>query len=198
MMTSKQRIAIFASGNGSNAEEIINYFKSHSSIEVVLLLSNNPDAMALERATRFNIPAKVFTKSQFRESDEVVDWLKDFHVTHIVLAGFLWLVPKNLIHAFPGRIINIHPALLPKFGGKGMYGLKVHEAVKLSGEKETGISIHSIDEKYDEGVMLFQTSCEVSADDTPVEIAAKVNQLEYKHYPRVIEEWILKNPIRLT
>jgi phosphoribosylglycinamide formyltransferase-1 len=194
-MNSKQRIAIFASGNGSNAEEIIKYFQSHSSIEVALLLSNNSGAMVLERAARFNISTKVFTKSQFRESDEVIQWLKESHITHVVLAGFLWLVPKNLIHAYPGKIVNIHPALLPKFGGKGMYGLKVHEAVKLSGEKETGITIHSIDEKYDEGEVLFQISCEVLSADTPQEIAAKVNQLEYKHYPMVIEEWILKNPI---
>lgn len=194
-MKSKQRIAIFASGNGSNAEEIIRYFQSHSSIEVALLLSNNPEAMALERAAKFNIPTRLFSKSQFRESDQVIDWLKEFQITHVVLAGFLWLIPQNLIQAFPGRIVNIHPALLPKFGGKGMYGLKVHEAVKLSGEKETGITIHSIDEKYDEGEVLFQTSCEVLLEDTPQQIAAKVNQLEYEHYPKVIAEWILKNPI---
>ena len=194
-MNSKQRIAIFASGNGSNAEEIIKYFRSHSSIEVALLLSNNADAGALQRAANFNIPTKVFTKSQFRESDEVIKWLEAFQITHVVLAGFLWLIPKNLIQAFPARIINIHPALLPKFGGKGMYGLKVHEAVKLSGERETGITIHSIDENYDEGEILFQTSCEVFLVDTPQEIAAKVNQLEYKHYPKIIEDWILKNPI---
>ncbi|HEY5824042.1 MAG TPA: phosphoribosylglycinamide formyltransferase [Cyclobacteriaceae bacterium] len=194
-MTSKQRIAIFASGNGSNAEEIIKYFQPHPSIEVALVLSNNKEALVLERAARFNIPTRVFTKSQFRESDEVVNWLNDFKITHVVLAGFLWLIPKNLIHAFPGRIVNIHPALLPKFGGKGMYGLKVHEAVKLSGEKETGITIHSIDEKYDEGEMLFQISCIVNESDSPQDIATRVNQLEYEHYPKVIEEWILKNPI---
>lgn len=189
----KQRIAIFASGNGSNAEEIIKYFQSHSSIEVALLLSNNPEAFALQRATKLNVPSKVFDKSQFRESDEVVSWLREFQITHIVLAGFLWLIPKNLIEAFPKKIINIHPALLPKFGGKGMYGMKVHEAVKAAGEKETGISIHSIDEKYDEGEMLFQTSCEVLSTDTAQQIAAKVNQLEYKHYPAIIEKWILNS-----
>lgn len=190
MTTTKQRIAIFASGNGSNAEEIMKYFQNHSSVEVALLLSNNPQATALQRAAKFNVTAKVFDKWQFCESDEVIGWLKEFQITHIVLAGFLWLVPKNLIQAFPKRIINIHPALLPKFGGKGMYGLKVHEAVKRSGEKKTGISIHCIDENYDEGEMLFQTSCEVLSTDTPEKIAAKVNQLEYKHYPEVIEEWM--------
>jgi phosphoribosylglycinamide formyltransferase-1 len=189
-MIFKQRVAIFASGNGSNAEEIIKYFQDHSSIEVVLLLSNNPQAKALERASKFNIPVRIFDKTQFRDTDEVIHWLKEFQVTHIVLAGFLWLIPKNLIQVFPKRIINVHPALLPKFGGKGMYGIKVHEAVKLSGAKETGITIHSIDENYDEGEVLFQTSCEVLLTDTPQQIAAKVNQLEYKHYPEVIEQWI--------
>jgi phosphoribosylglycinamide formyltransferase-1 len=189
-MIFKQRVAIFASGNGSNAEEIIKYFQDHSSIEVVLLLSNNPQAKALERASKFNIPVRIFDKTQFRDTDEVIHWLKEFQVTHIVLAGFLWLIPKNLIQVFPKRIINVHPALLPKFGGKGMYGIKVHEAVKLSGAKETGITIHSIDENYDEGEVLFQTSCEVLLTDTPQQIAAKVNQLEYKHYPEVIERWI--------
>jgi phosphoribosylglycinamide formyltransferase-1 len=192
-MIFKQRVAIFASGNGSNAEEIIKYFQDHSSIEVVLLLSNNPQAKALERASKFNIPVRIFDKTQFRDSDEVILWLKEFQVTHIVLAGFLWLIPKNLIQVFPKRIINVHPALLPKFGGKGMYGIKVHEAVKLSGAKETGITIHSIDENYDEGEVLFQTSCEVLLTDTPQQIAAKVNQLEYKHYPEVIEQWIISS-----
>jgi len=196
-MNSKQRIAIFASGNGSNAEEIIKYFRSNATIEVALLLTNNPEATALERASKFNIPTKVFSKAQFYESEEVISWLNDFQVTHVVLAGFLWLIPKNLIHAFPGRIVNIHPALLPKFGGKGMYGLKVHEAVKLSGEKETGITIHSINENYDEGEMLFQTSCAVNESDSPHDIATRVNQLEYEHYPKVIEDWIIKNPIVL-
>jgi phosphoribosylglycinamide formyltransferase 1 len=189
-MTPKQRIAIFASGNGSNAEEIVRYFQVHPSIEVALVLSNNAKAFVLERAAKWNIPYKVFDKNQFRESDEVIGWLKEHSITHVVLAGFLWLVPINLIKAFPGRIINIHPALLPKFGGKGMYGSKVHEAVKASGEKETGITIHSVNENYDEGEVLFQTSCIVEPTDTALDIAAKVNQLEYKYYPVVIEKWI--------
>jgi len=189
-MSSKSRIAIFASGNGSNAEEIIKYFAYHSDIKVSLVLSNNPKAFVLDRASKFNVPFKIFDKTQFRESDEVITWLKEYHITHIVLAGFLWLIPLNLIKAFPNRIINIHPALLPKFGGKGMYGLKVHEAVKASGEKETGITIHCVNEHYDEGEVLFQSSCIVEPIDTPQDIAAKVNQLEYQHYPKVIERWI--------
>lgn len=191
MKALQYRIAIFASGSGSNAEEIIRYFKHHSSIEVVLVLSNNADALVLQRAARLNVPSCIFNKAQFRESDEVINWLKKAGVTHVVLAGFLWLVPNNLIHAFPNHIVNIHPALLPKFGGKGMYGAKVHEAVKAAGETETGITIHLVNEHYDEGEILFQTSCGVTSQDSPTAIAAKVNQLEYRHYPVVIEKWIM-------
>lgn len=188
----KSRIAIFASGSGTNAEEILKYFQGHASIEVVLLLSNNPQAYALERARKFSVPSKVFTRSQFRESEEVIIWLQKRSVTHIVLAGFMWLVPDYLVKSFPHRIINIHPALLPKFGGKGMYGMRVHEAVKASGEKETGITIHEVNERYDEGTILFQVTCSVAGTDTPDQIAQKVHQLEYAHYPRVIEEWVTK------
>jgi phosphoribosylglycinamide formyltransferase-1 len=187
------RIAIFASGNGTNAEAIINYFKSHRAIKVVLLLSNNEQAFALQRAKNLNVAAKTFTRQQFRESDEVINWLREFEVSHIVLAGFLWLIPKNLIERFPRRIINIHPALLPKFGGKGMYGLKVHEAVKASGDLQTGITIHEVNDQYDEGKILFQAACEVSPGHFPEDIANQVHELEHLHYPRVIENWILEN-----
>src|SRR6478609_1186751 len=189
-MKSKSRIAIFASGSGTNAEEIMKHFKHHPTAEVVLLLSNNPTAYALERAKKFAIPSRVFNKTQFRESDEVLQWLEEFKVTHIVLAGFLWLIPKNLIARFPDKIINIHPALLPKYGGKGMYGAKVHEAVKESGDKESGISIHLVNEHYDEGGILFQARCEVNSADTPETIAAKIHKLEYEHFPKEIEKWI--------
>lgn len=184
------RIAILASGNGTNAEAIIRYFKEKKSADVVLVLSNNPNAFVLTRAKNLNVPSVVFDRSQFRESEEVVEILKQHHVTHIVLAGFLWLIPENLIKAFPGRIINIHPALLPKHGGKGMYGLKVHEAVKLHGDTETGITIHLVNEHYDEGHIVFQEKCSVSPDDTPSTIADKVHELEYKTYPVVIERWV--------
>lgn len=190
--TRTHRIAIFASGSGTNAEEIMKRFQSHPSIEVVLLLSNNQQAYALERASKFNVPAKVFSRTIFRESEEVLRWLKEKKVTHIVLAGFMWLVPDYLIKSFPRKIINIHPALLPKFGGKGMYGMHVHEAVKTAGEKETGITIHDVNERYDEGKIVFQATCEVNITDTADQIAQKVHQLEYAHYARVIEEWILK------
>lgn len=186
----KVRLAVFLSGNGSNAEAIFKYFEKRDTVKTVLVLSNNPEAFGLKRAEKYNIPVKVFTKAQFRESEEVVQWLKEAGVTHVVLAGFLWLIPEKLIKAYPQRIINIHPALLPKFGGKGMYGMKVHEAVKQSGEKVTGITIHEVDEKYDEGKIVFQAQCDVLTDDTPEQISAKVQELEHQHYPRVIEGWV--------
>lgn len=183
------QLAVFISGSGSNAEEIFSYFQIHPSIKVALVLSNNPDAYGLERAKKFSIPSKVFSRAQFRESEEVLHWLKEKEVTHLVLAGFLWLMPQNLIKAFPHRIINIHPALLPKFGGKGMYGIKVHEAVKNSGDAQTGITVHEVNEIYDEGKILFQATCMVDKADTPQQIAKKVQQLEHGFYPRVIEQW---------
>ncbi|HTJ49209.1 MAG TPA: phosphoribosylglycinamide formyltransferase [Cyclobacteriaceae bacterium] len=186
----KFNVAIFASGSGSNAEQIFTHFKNHPSITVSVLLSNNAQAFVLERAHKFNIPTKVFTKQQFRESEIVLEWLRDADITHVVLAGFLWLVPDYLIKAFPNKIINIHPALLPKFGGAGMYGMKVHQAIKDKGESETGITIHEVNEHYDEGKILFQASCKVEPHDTPEQIANKVHQLEYAHYPTVIEKWI--------
>ncbi|MCU0398002.1 MAG: phosphoribosylglycinamide formyltransferase [Cyclobacteriaceae bacterium] len=185
------RIAIFASGSGTNAEEIFKFFKGHPRIEVVTLLSNNPQAYALERAKKYGVPTLVFDRKEFRESSLVSDWLKQHQVTHLVLAGFLWLIPENLIRAYSGKIINIHPALLPKFGGKGMYGMKVHEAVKAAGETETGITIHEVNEHYDEGRILFKAICPVKSEDSPEDIAKKVHQLEYAHYPSLIEQWIL-------
>lgn len=186
------RIAIFASGSGTNAEEILAYFQYHPSIEVRLLLSNNAQAQALQRAERFRIKTYTFSKTQFRDSYEVLGWLKEERITHIVLAGFMWLLPDYLIQAYPGKIINIHPALLPKFGGKGMYGKFVHEAVKAAAEPETGITIHEVNERYDEGNIVFQATCGVDETDTPDSIALKVQKLEHMHYPKVIERWILK------
>jgi len=190
------RIAILASGSGSNAEKIISYFQDHPSIEVALVLSNSQEAHVLDRAARLGIPSRVFTKTEFRETTAVVDWLKSDDVTHLVLAGFLWLIPPHMIRAFPDRIINIHPSLLPRHGGKGMYGMKVHEAVKEAGDALAGITIHLINERYDEGRILFQTSCPVDLSDSPSHIAEKVHQLEYTSYPRVIEQWITGQPIR--
>ncbi|MEI9919680.1 MAG: phosphoribosylglycinamide formyltransferase [Bacteroidota bacterium] len=185
----KHRLAIFVSGNGTNAEAIMNYFRDHALIEVDLLLTNNPNAYAIERAKKSGVPSKVFSREEFRGED-VVRLLASRGVTHVVLAGFLWLIPENLIKAYPDHIINIHPALLPKYGGKGMYGLKVHEAVRASGDTRTGITIHLVNTQYDEGEILAQESVEVESTDTPEEIASKVHELEYKYYPVVIEKWV--------
>ena len=189
----KHRIVIFASGSGTNAEKIFTYFKQHPSIEVAALFSNNSESFALERAKKFGIPVCLFDRKQLKETKVVLDWLKEKRVTHIVLAGFMWLIPDYLVKAYPNKIINIHPALLPKFGGKGMYGMRVHQSVKTAGERETGITIHLVNDKYDEGEILFQEKCEVWEDDTAESIANKVHQLEYAHYPAVIEKWILQN-----
>jgi len=186
----KSRIAIFASGSGTNAEEIMKHFQSHPSVEVVLVVSNNATAFVLERAKKFNIPAKTFKRHDFRNPGIVLEWLRQSEVTHIVLAGFLWMIPDYLINEFPDRIINIHPALLPKHGGKGMYGIKVHEAVKAAADVETGITIHLVNERYDEGEILFQARCKVEETFTTEDIQKCVHKLEYEHYPRVIEEWI--------
>jgi len=185
-----KRLAIFASGNGTNAEEIIKHFAKHDEIEVACVMSNKKDAYVLERANNHKIPTQTFTKSEL--SDGVVTAeLKKHSVDFVILAGFLLLIPQNLLQAFTNRIINIHPALLPKHGGKGMYGEHVHKAVKAHGDSETGITIHLVNEEYDKGKVLFQKSVEVLKDDTPASIASKVHRLEYAHYPRVIEQFVM-------
>jgi phosphoribosylglycinamide formyltransferase 1 len=185
----KYRLAVFASGSGTNAEKIFEYFSDHEDVEVVLLLSNNPNALVLGRARRFNIPSHLFDRAEFQQPDVFMPRLHSAGVTHIVLAGFLWLIPKYLIDHYPDRIINIHPALLPSFGGKGMYGMKVHEAVKKSGVKETGITIHLVNEHYDEGAVLFQGRCMIDESCSPEEIAKRVHAMEHAYYPQVIEKW---------
>ena len=187
-----KNIAIFASGSGTNAQNITDYFKTDKSIKVSLILTNNPDALVLERAAKLGIPSMVFTRKDFYESDSVLNTMREYKITFIVLAGFLWMIPNNLLKAFPRRIINIHPALLPKYGGKGMYGDKVHQAVIRSGDKKTGISIHYVNDHYDEGEIIFQDSFEIQADDTAESIANKVHAMEYKYFPKVIEEIIQK------
>lgn len=170
----------------------MNHFSDHPEVTVTLLLSNNPNAYALERARRFHVPTRVFSRQEF-QNGTVLQWLGEAGVTHIVLAGFLWLIPENLVSAFRDRIVNIHPALLPKYGGKGMYGSKVHEAVKAAGDTQTGITIHLVNERYDEGRILFQASCPVTPADTPESIAEKVHALEHRHFPSVIEQWSLEH-----
>jgi phosphoribosylglycinamide formyltransferase-1 len=182
------RLAIFASGSGTNAEQIMRHFKGRPKLEVALVLSNKPDAFVLQRAKKFHVPAKMFTRQLF--NNDVLHWLLEEKITHIILAGFMWLMPESIIKQYPNKIINIHPALLPKFGGKGMYGHYVHEAVKAAGEKETGITIHLVNEKYDEGEILFQASCAVDPYDSPEQIAEKVHALEHRHYPEQIDKWI--------
>ncbi len=186
-------IAIFASGNGSNAQKIIEHFKGNSLITVQLVLSNNKNAFVLERANNLGVITHVFTRSTFYESKEVLELLGHHKINFIVLAGFMWLIPKYLVKAFHKAIVNIHPALLPKYGGKGMYGDNVHRAVKEAGENESGITIHYVNEAYDEGDTIFQATCEISPSDTAQVIASKVHVLEYQHYPEVIESVIKKS-----
>jgi phosphoribosylglycinamide formyltransferase-1 len=184
-----RRIALFASGSGSNAQNIIEYFSENELVEVDSVWTNNPNAYALERAKKFGVDTFVFTKDEFRNSNFVVETLKKRNIDLIILAGFLWLIPVNLIQNF--KIINIHPALLPKYGGKGMYGLNVHRAVVENKDSESGISIHFVNEKYDDGEIIFQAKCPVLPTDSPEEVAIKVHQLEYKYFPEVIEKVLL-------
>jgi phosphoribosylglycinamide formyltransferase-1 len=189
----KKKIAIFASGSGTNAEEIIRYFQHHESISVGLVLSNNPEAYVLQRAKNYDIPYRVFTRNEYYKERIVDEVLIANGIDFIVLAGFMWLVPERFVKSYPNAIVNIHPALLPKYGGKGMYGHHVHEAVKLNKETESGITIHWVNEAYDEGNVIFQAKCKLSEDDTPDDIAAKVHKLEYQHYPKVIEQVLKGN-----
>jgi len=181
-----KRIAIFASGSGTNAQNIIEYYFDNERVIVNLLCTNNPNAYALERAKNLGTETFIFTKDEFVNTRKVVAELKKRKVNLIVLAGFLWLIPGNLIQNF--KIINIHPALLPKYGGKGMYGMKVHQAVVDNKDPESGITIHFVNEKYDEGEIIFQAKCPVLPSDTAEDVAIKVHELEYKYFPAVIEK----------
>lgn len=183
-----KQIVILASGSGSNAENIITYFKDNPNIKVVAVLTNKKEAKVLERCDRLGVPAFYFNRTSFTHSDTVINLLKGLDTDMIVLAGFLWKIPAPMIAAFPNQIINIHPALLPKYGGKGMYGDKVHQAVKDNKETETGITIHYVNENYDEGTIIFQAKTKVAPTDSPHEIAEKVHQLEYEHFPKIIEK----------
>ena len=186
----KKRIAIFASGSGSNAQKILEYFKDNSIAEVSIILSNNPDAYVLQRADNFETPTHVFDRDEFYKTDDVVALLKDLQIDLIVLAGFLWLIPSNLLNAFTNRIINIHPALLPSFGGKGMYGDRVHQAVLAAKEEESGITIHYVNEKFDEGEIIHQSKYKIDPNDTVELIRFKGQQLEHQYYPKTIENII--------
>lgn len=189
----KKRIAIFASGSGTNTEKIIQHFVNSSLAEVVLVLSNKADAFVLKRADKYNIPNTSFTREQLNSGEGVIKALKEKAPDLIVLAGFLWKFPEHILDEFPNQVINIHPALLPKYGGKGMYGMHVHEAVVENHESETGITIHYVNEEYDDGAIIFQATTAVNKSDTPEDVAVKVHQLEYQHFPIVIEKLLL-NP----
>ena len=189
-----KKIALFASGSGTNAQNIIEYFADKQHIAIDSLWSNNPNAYALKRADVFRIKTFVFNREQFYQTLEVEEIMESRKVDLIVLAGFLWLIPEKLLEKFP--IINIHPALLPKYGGKGMYGMNVHKAVVDNGDTESGISIHFVNKEYDEGKLIFQATCPVFPSDTPEDVANKVHLLEYKHFPEIIEKILLNLPTR--
>ena len=186
-----KRIVVFASGSGSNAENIINFFKRTKTAKVTHVLCNNKDAKVFERCKKLDVKCLHFTKDDFFSSTKVINILKDT-ADFIVLAGFLWKIPTNIIQAFPEKIINIHPALLPKYGGKGMYGMHVHKAVKENNETETGITIHYVNENYDEGAIIFQAKTTLTADDSVEKIAEKIHILEQQYFPRIIESVILE------
>lgn len=184
----KIRIAIFASGNGSNAENCIRYFRNAAIAEVVLVVTNNPEAGVIRRAEKYNVPLRIFNKEAWRNPEHILTQLQSFQIQLIVLAGYLKLIPSEIIQAYPQRIINIHPALLPKYGGKGMYGQKVHASVIANQEKETGITIHYVNEEYDKGDIIFQKSFPVASDDTAETIEKKVHAMEYTYLPKIVEQ----------
>ncbi len=182
------KIAIFASGSGSNAENIIQYFANEAEICVKNIYCNVPDAYVLERAKKYNVPTIVFNRDELRDPQKILHQLQKDEIDFIILAGFLWLIPACIAVAYPNHIVNIHPALLPAYGGKGMYGNHVHESVIKAGEKESGITIHYVNEHYDEGITIFQAKCPVHSTDTAETLAARIHELEYKHFPQVIKE----------
>ncbi|PIY02780.1 MAG: phosphoribosylglycinamide formyltransferase [Bacteroidetes bacterium CG_4_10_14_3_um_filter_31_20] len=186
------KIAVFASGSGTNAENIIKHFKSNNNIIVSIIFTNNQKAGVIERANRLNVPVSIFSKEDFYQNGKVSEMLKNNKIDFIVLSGFLWLVPINIIENFKMKIINIHPALLPKYGGKGMYGEKVHKTIIENGEKESGITIHYVNNKYDDGDIIFQAKCIIETHDTAESLANKIHKLEYEFYPKVIEKTIEK------
>jgi phosphoribosylglycinamide formyltransferase 1 len=188
----KIRVAIFASGAGSNAKKIIERFSKHQNIEVALVVCNKPSAGVVDIAAANSIPSLLIEREKFFRGDAYIPELTNYNIQFIVLAGFLWKIPSALIKTFPDKIINIHPALLPKYGGKGMFGGFVHEAVIAAKEKESGITIHVVDELYDHGDHIFQAKCPVYPGDSPEELAHRIHELEHQHFPRVIEEVILK------
>lgn len=189
----KKRISIFASGSGSNAEMFFEQFKDHPSIEIVSVFTNNKSAGVIERAKRFDIPHHVYNRTYWQSGVSILQILEDEQIDFIVLAGFMLLIPQTLVSKYSDRIFNIHPALLPKYGGQGMYGMNVHKAVKAAGESESGITIHFVNEAYDKGEILYQESVDLDPSDSAEEIAKKVLEKEHKNYAKVVEEVVLKS-----
>lgn len=185
-----ERIALFASGNGSNAENIMNYFQNSEKACISLLISNKADAFALQRAKKFKVPTGVFSNEAFKDGSDVLQLLRHMSIDRIVLAGFLRKIPHSILSEYPNAIVNIHPALLPDYGGKGMYGMHVHRSVIADRQQQSGITIHLVNEFYDDGQILFQAICPVEHTDTPEILAEKVHQLEFEFFPKVIEDWI--------
>ena len=186
-----KKIEKFDSVSGSNPENIIQYFAQKPQFCVKSVFCNVPDAYVLERAKKYRIPTFVFNREEFRNPDKVFRQLQEQEIDFIVLAGFLWLMPSFITAAWPNKIVNIHPALLPAYGGKGMYGHYVHEAVIAAGEKESGITIHYVNDHYDQGAIIFQAKCPVLPTDTPDDLAARIHELEYRYFPEIIEKTIL-------
>lgn len=187
-------LAIFASGEGTNAENLIRYFSRRATARVALVVTNRRQAGVVARAERLGVPVEWVPAKEWADSARVMDLLRRYDVDAIVLAGYLLLLPEYLVEAYSGRIVNIHPALLPLHAGKGMYGMRVHQDVVRCGERETGITIHLVDAHYDHGRTLFQAKCPVAAGDTPEAVAARVHELEYRYYPEVVEQWLATLP----
>jgi phosphoribosylglycinamide formyltransferase-1 len=193
--TTPHRIAIFASGNGSNALRLMQWFNAeqHPQARVQLVVCNRPEAGVVSKAQAYGVPVHLTTRQEMYQSQHLLEVLRNHEITWLILAGFLWLIPSYLLDAYPRRVINLHPALLPLYGGKGMYGMRVHEAVKAAGEKHTGITIHYANERYDEGDIIFQATCVISPDDSAEAIAQKIHALEHEHLPKVVEQLIAKS-----
>lgn len=187
-----KNIVIFASGNGTNCENIIRFFSHDNDVKVAAVITNNASAKVIDRARKWNVPVRVMTRNDINDREKLLPVLEEYATRLVVLAGFMLFIPDFLVEAYEGRIINIHPSLLPKYGGKGMYGMNVHEAVKANGETESGITIHHVSNEYDKGRIIAQFSTPLSPGDSAEDIAMKVHELEYKHYPEVIEQLLKK------
>lgn len=190
-----KNIALFASGNGTNVQQIAEYFQGSKEVNIDCVVVNKKNIYVIERAKNLNIPCFYFNREDFYQSDKVLNLMQERHIDYIILAGFLWLIPTNLLQAYNNKIVNIHPALLPKYGGKGMYGHHVHEAVVANKEKESGITIHYANEKYDSGDIIFQARCVVEEKDSADDVAAKIHLLEKEYYPKVVESVVTGKPI---